>query len=293
MLILFSDAFDSSLPGRLNKYGDVTDDKNRLAEAEVVLVRSKTKVTSEYIDSAPNLKLVIRGGVGLDNVDIPYARNKGIAVYNTADASTVAVAELAFALMIALPNHTTTADRTMREKKWAKKELKRTELMGKTLGILGLGRIGTALAMRAKAFGMKVIGYDPYVYFSDFAELKTDFGEVLGQSDYVSLHMPLLPGTKGLINKETLAQFKDGAYLINTGRGKCVIEEDVAEALKSGKLAGYGNDVWYSDPPDWDSPLLGAPNCILAPHIGASSRENMLRIGIMIDSIIGEYAANK
>lgn len=293
MLILISDAFDSSLPGKLEKYGEVTDDKNRLAEAEVVLIRSKTKVTKEYIDSAPKLKLVIRGGVGLDNVDIPYANSKGIAVHNTADASSVAVAELAFALMIALPNHVTRADSTMREQNWAKKELKRTELLGKTLVILGFGRIGSALASRAKAFGMRVIGYDPFVYFSDFAEISHDLDGALAQADYISMHMPLLDSTRGVINKKTLAKCKDGVFIVNTGRGKCVIEEDLAEALKSGKVAGYGNDVWYSDPPDWKSPLLNAPNCVLAPHIGASTKENMGRIGVMIDSIIDAYAAGK
>jgi len=293
MLILISDAFDATLPQRLAKYGDVTDDKGRQADAEVILIRSATKVTSDYIDAAPNLKLVIRGGVGLDNVDIPYAQSKGIRVHNTADASSVAVAELAFALMIAMPNHITRADSTMREENWAKKELKRTELNGKTLAILGLGRIGSALASRAKAFGMRVIGYDPFVYFSDFAEMKTDLDEIFGMADYISIHMPLLPQTKGMINKGALAKFKDGAFMINTGRGKCIVEQDVADALKSGKLGGYGNDVWYSDPPDWNNPLFKAPNTVFAPHIGASSKENMGRIGTMIDGIIGEYVTAK
>ena len=289
MLILISDAFDAALPGRLEKYGAVTDDKNRLSEAEVVLIRSKTKVTKEYIDSASKLRLVIRGGVGLDNVDIPYARSRGIQVFNTADASTIAVAELAFALMIALPNHLTRADRTMREQNWAKKELKRTELKDKTLGILGLGRIGSALALRARAFGMAVISYDPYVHYSDAARMIPDLDEVLAQSDYISMHMPLTDETEGMINKTSLARCKDGVYIINTGRGKCVVEQDVAEALRN----GYGNDVWYSDPPDWNSPLLDAPNCILAPHLGASSQENMSRIGDIVDAIIGQYASQE
>lgn len=293
MLILLSDAFDASLPGKLARFGETTDDKGRVAEAEVVLIRSKTKVTREYIDGAPRLKLVIRGGVGLDNVDQVYAKSKGIQVYNTADASSVAVAELAFALMIALPNRIVQADTTMRQQNWAKKELKRTELLGKTLGVLGLGRIGSALASRARAFGMRVIGYDPFVYFSDNAQMVRDLGKFWGQCDYISMHMPLTDETKGMINKVTLAKFKKGAYLINTGRGKCVIEEDLAEALKSGQLAGYGNDVWYSDPPDWNSPLLSAPNCIFAPHIGASSNENLLRIGEIIEAIVGKYVAGK
>ncbi len=292
MLILISDAFDSSLPGILSEYGEVTDDKGRLAEAEIVLIRSKTKVTKEYIDSAPNLKYVIRGGVGLDNVDLKYAKEKGIKVDNTADASTTAVAELAFALMIALPNHITKGDSSMREGKWIKKELKRTELHGKTLGILGLGRIGLALAQRARAFQMKVLGWHPDVYFTDWAEICPNMEEVLRRSDFVSLHMPLVSSTKGIINKDTLATFKDGAYLINTGRGPCVVEEDVAEALKSGKLKGFATDVWYSDPPE-NSPLFDAPNTIFTPHIGASTKENMIRIGIIIERLISEYASKK
>lgn len=288
MLILLSDAFDPGLPDMLSKYGEVTDDKGKLAEAEVVLIRSKTKVTKDYIDSAPNLKLVIRGGVGLDNVDLEYAKEKGVIVHNTAAASSIAVAELAFALMIALPNHITKADSSMREGKWLKKELKRTELYKKTLGIIGMGRIGTEVGLRAKAFGMKVLAYDPFVESNDVAEMKKEIRDVLGQADYISLNLPLTDETKGMINKESLAACKDGAYMVNTGRGKCIVEEDVAEALKSGKLAGYGNDVWYSDPPE-NSPLMGAPNAIMIPHIGASTKENLLRIGEIIDQLIGDY----
>lgn len=292
MLILISDAFDKTLPGILAEYGEVTEDKARLAEAEIVLIRSKTKVTKEYMDGAPGLKYVIRGGVGLDNVDVEYACKKGIKVDNTADASTTAVAELAFALMIALPNHIPLADSSMREGKWLKKELERTELYGKTLGILGLGRIGLALAVRARAFQMKVLGWHPDVYFTDWAEICPTMEEVLHRADYVSLHMPLVPATRGIINKETLRMFKDGAYLVNTGRGKCVVEEDVVEALRSGKLAGFATDVWYSDPPE-NSPILTAPNTIVAPHIGASTKENMVRIGVIVERLIAEYAKTK
>ena len=292
MLILISDAFDASLPGILSRFGEVTDDKSRLADAEIVLIRSKTKVTLEYIDSAPRLRYVIRGGVGLDNVDVAYARTKGIKVDNTADASTTAVAELAFALMIALPNHIAAADASMRQGKWLKNELKRTELYGKTLGILGIGRIGLSLAVRARAFQMRVLGWHPDVYFTDFAEICPTMEEVLERSDYVSLHMPLVDSTRGIINKETLKRFKDGAYLINTGRGKCIVEQDVVDALKSGKLRGYATDVWNSDPPE-NSPLLGAPNTILTPHIGASTKENMIRIGIIVERLIEDYTAKK
>jgi len=291
MLILISDPFDRSLPDVLSKHGQVTDDQERLPEAEVVLIRSKTKVTREFIDGAPNLKLVIRGGVGLDNVDIEYAREKGIQVRNTPEASTIAVAELTFALMIALPNHLVAADRSMREGKWLKKELKRTELWEKTLGVIGMGRIGTAMAVRGRAFGMRVLAVDPRMMYSEFAEMRASIKDDLAEADYVTLHLPLTDGTRDIISADTLKWFKDGAYLINTSRGKCVIEQDVADALRSGKLAGYATDVWMSDPPDMSSPLFDAPNTLFTPHLGASSKENLIRIGNIIDRIVGNYMA--
>jgi len=292
MLILISDAFHSSLPEILSKYGEVTNDKSHLAEAEIVLVRSKTKVTKEYIDRAPKLKMVLRGGVGLDNIDQAYAKEKGIIVSNTAEASTTAVTELTFALMLALANDIPRADQSMREGKWLKKELKRIELYDKTLGILGLGRIGLAMACRARTFQMRVLGWHPDVNFTDFAEIRPTMKEVLNESDFVSLHMPLLNDTRGIINKQTLAEFKDGAYLINSGRGELCVEEDIVEALKSGRLSGFATDVWYSDPPV-NSPLFDAPNTIFTPHVGAATKENMLRIGVVIEHIIGEYVATK
>jgi len=293
MLILISDAFDPSLPKVLFRYGEVTDDKGRVPEADIILVRSKTKVTKEYMQGAHKLKMVIRGGVGLDNIDLPYAAENGIVVRNTADASTTAVAELAFALMIALANNVVTATTATREGKWLKKEVKRVELFGKTLGILGLGRIGIALATRASVFKMKVLGWHPDVNFTDFAEIHHNMEEVLEQSDFVSLHMPLLDDTRGLINKKTLAHFKDGAFLINTARGKLIVEDDVTEALKSGKLRGYAADVFMSDPPPPDSPILSAPNTILTPHVGAETKENLLRIGVVAERIISEFVGKK
>jgi D-3-phosphoglycerate dehydrogenase len=292
MVILISDPFDPGLPGRLAEFGEVTDDKSRLPEADVVLIRSKTRVTREYIDGAPALKLVIRGGVGLDNVDLAYAEKKGIVVHNTAAASSVAVAEMAFALMLGMPNHLVRADRSMHEGRWQKKELKRAELYRKTLGILGMGRIGTEVAKRAVAFGMEVIAYDPFVTSSEYAEMRPTLKEVLNASDYVSIHMPLTDETRDMIDKDTLEEFKDEAYLVNTGRGRTVVEEDVAEALRSGKLAGFGNDVWYADPPE-RTPLLDAPNVLMTPHLGASTRENLLRIGDVIVELIGAYVASK
>jgi len=292
MLILISDAFASNLPAKLARFGEVTDDKSRLPEADIVLVRSKTKCTREYIDEAKNLKMIIRGGVGLDNVDRQYAQQKGIVVHNTPKASSIAVAELAFALMIAVPNKIIPGHVSMSQGHWIKKELTRTELFGKTLGLIGVGLIGTEMAKRARAFGMKVIAYDKYLDEHPFAELKPTLDEVLAEADYVSLHTPLTDETKGMINKQTLAKMKDGAVLVNSGRGKCIVREDVAEALHSGKLGGYATDVWYSDPPE-NEPITSAPNVVVTPHIGASSKENLLRIGDIVEELIEDFVKNQ
>lgn len=290
MKILVSDAFDPSLPGKLAAFGEVTDDKELVPEVDVVLVRSKTKCDRAYIDRAAKLRLIIRGGVGLDNIDVDYARSKGIQVFNTAEASAVAVAELAFALMVAVPTRMIDGHSSMKERRWLKKELKRTELMGKTLGLLGAGNIGTELARRALAFGMRVIAYDPLLKGHELVELVT-LEQLFDQSDYLSLHVPLTDETRGMINHETIAKMKDGVVIVNTARGKCVVEDDVAAALASGKLRAYATDVWYSDPPDASCPLYDAPNVIMTPHLGASSAENMLRIGDVVVRILDDFAS--
>ena len=289
MKILISDAFDPSLPDKLAGFGEVTDDKDRLPEVDVVLVRSKTKCRKDYIDSAENLKLIIRGGVGLDNIDVEYARSKGIQVFNTAEASAVAVAELAFALMIAAPTRLVEGHVGMMRREWLKKQLKRTELMGKTLGLFGAGNIGTELARRAIAFGMRVIAYDPFLKSHETVDLVT-MDELLGESDYISLHVPLTDETRSMINAETIGRMKDGVVIINTARGGCVDEADMKAALGSGKVRAYATDVFLSDPPAEDSPLFDTPNVIMTPHIGASSKENMLRIGDVVVRILEDFA---
>ena len=288
MKILISDAFDPSLPAKLEGFGEVIDDKERLPEVDVVLVRSKTKCTREYIDQAENLRLIIRGGVGLDNIDVEYARSKGIQVFNTASASAVAVAELAFALMIAVPTRIVEGHIGMTQHEWLKKQLKRTELMGKTLGLIGAGNIGTELARRAIGFGMRVIAFDPLIKNHECVDLVT-LEELFAESDYISLHVPLTDTTKGMINTGAISQMKDGVVILNTARGGCVVEEDMVDALKSGKVRAYATDVWYSDPPDEFCPLYDAPNVIMTPHIGASSRENMLRIGDVVVRILEDF----
>jgi len=290
MLILISDAFDPSLPDKLKRFGEVTQDKERLAEAEVVLVRSKTKCTKEYMDRASQLKLIIRGGVGLDNVDRDYAEAKGIKVFNTAAASAIAVAEIAMAAMLCIPSRVIEGHLSMKDGKWLKKELLRGELFGKTLGCVGVGNVGTEVAKRAKAFGMRVVGYDPYLTQHSEAELLPTLDELLALSDYLSLHVPLTGETKAVIDASALEKTKDGVVIVNTARAACVVEQDLADALHAGKVRGYATDVWVTDPPPPDSPLFTAPNVVMTPHIGASTRENLLRIGDVIVEILDREA---
>ena len=289
MVILLADAFAPDLPKRLSAFGEVVTDLKRLAEAEVIVVRSKTRVDKAMIDAATALKYIIRGGVGVDTIDVEYAKAKGILVDNTPEASSLAVAELAFALMLTMPNNIVKADVSMKQGKWLKKELERTELCGKTLGLVGIGRIAREVAVRAAAFGMKVIAYDKYVAASDVATMMS-LDEVFANADYLSLHTPLTDETKGMINKSSIGKMKNGVRLINTCRGQVVVEEDVAAALQTGKMAGYAADVFYKEPPE-GSPLLAAPNVVLTPHLGASTEENLLRLGDSIENRIRNYTS--
>ena len=277
MLILISDAFDKSLPGKLAAFGEVTDDKTRLKDADVVLIRSKTKATKEYIDQAPNLKLIIRGGVGMDNIDKAYCSEKGIIAVNTPKSSAVAVAELAFALMISVPNHIPYYDNTMKAGEW-NKNTKRTELYGKTLCLLGIGNIARQVAIRAAAFGMKVVSYDKYVEKSDVAQMMS-LEDAVRNADYISMHLPYTPETDKMVNAELISKMEKKPVLINTGRGKCVDEAAVAKALEDGCLSWFCTDVYSSEPPAEDNPILKAEHVTLTPHVGANSVENLLRIG--------------
>ncbi len=289
MLILISDAFDSSLPERLSEFGEVTEDKSRLAEADIVLVRSKTKCDKAYIDSAKNLKLIIRGGVGIDNIDKSYAESKGIVVHNTPKSSSIAVAELAFSFMLAVPNRIVEGHESMVRGEWIKKQLKRTELYGKTLCLLGIGNIAKQVAKRAEAFGMRVVAYDKYVQTSNAAEMKGSVKEAVEEADYISMHLPLTAETEGLLNRDVIDACTKKPVLINTGRGGCINAEDVAAALEDGRLRYFATDVWPTDPPAPDYPILKAKNTLMTPHIGAGTVENLLRIGEEASAIIKEF----
>jgi D-3-phosphoglycerate dehydrogenase len=286
--ILISDPFSKELPGMLAKFGEVSNNKTSLHEAEIVLVRSATKVTPEFVDSAPNLKLVIRGGVGIDNIDVEYCEKKGITVQNTPEASAIAVAELTIALMLAISRKIVYAHNTTKAGEWRKKELKGTELYGKTLGLVGgAGRIAIEVAKRAQAFGMNLFACDICGRPLDYAELM-DTDELFIHSDIISLHTPLTHDTKDIIKKKNLDKMKANAILINTARGELVVEEDLYDALKSGKIAYAGLDVYRTEPLK-ESPLFELDNVLLTPHIGAQTYENMDRIGEEVIALIKEF----
>ena len=289
MLILIADAFDASLPAKLARFGEVTEDHARLPEAEVVLIRSKSKCTAEWFAGAPKVKLVIRGGVGMDNIDREYAKAHGIKAVNTPKSSSIAVAELAFALMLAVPNRLVEAHTTTAGGQFLKKELKRTELFGKTLGLIGMGNIAREVAKRAAAFGMKVQYFDPFVPACDLAVAKPTLEALVADADYISMHTPFTPETDCMVNAALIAKSKKGVVIVNTGRGKCINAADMAAALASGQVGTYATDVWPSDPPPADYPLLKAPNVLMAPHLGASTKENLLRIGDEVQTIIADY----
>ena len=289
MLILISDAFDASLESKLKAFGDVTTDKARATEADVILVRAKTICNKEDIDAAKNCKLIIRGGVGIDNIDKPYAESKGIIVRNTPKSSSIAVAELTFALMLSVPNHIVEYDEGMKAGQWLK-NIKRTELYGKTLGLLGIGNIATKVAERAKAFGMDVVAYDKYVTSSAVAKLVPTVEDAVKDADYISIHMPLTDETRGMFNSKLFSIMTKKPVIVNAARGAIIDADDMVKALDEGQVTWYCADVYPNDPPAEDYPILKAQHVTLTPHVGANSKENLNRIG---DEIIDTIKALK
>lgn len=265
-----------------------------VAEVHALLIRSATKVTAGVLGAADRLEVIGRAGVGVDNVDTAAATQRGVLVMNTPTGNTTTTGELAIAHLCALSRHLPRADRLVRSGTWKKKGLLGTELTGKTLGIVGLGRIGRVVAERALGLRMKVIACDPFLSASgapspirgvDLVELE----ELLPRADFVTLHLPLTPETRGLFDAERLGSMKRGARLINCARGGLVDEEALARFLEEGHLAGAALDVLAEEPPPADHPLLGRDDVILTPHLGASSREAQVRVAEEIATQIADY----
>ena len=256
---------------------------------EAIVVRSATKVRKPLIEAGRNLKLIVRAGVGLDNIDVEYARSKGIAVMNTPAASSNAVAELTVGYLLALARRLPQTTASMRAGKWEKKKFRGSEIAGKTLGLVGYGRIGWLVAKKALALGMKIIAYDPYV--ADPRGLEMEFvslDELLRKADYISLHLPLTDETRDLIGGPQFEIMKDGVRIINCARGGTINEDALYEAIRSGKVAGAALDV-YLEEPVRDNKLFELDEVIGSPHIGAATVEAQHRVSVEVAEKVIEF----
>lgn len=302
MRILASDGMEKNAVATLRAQGHEVVEQfyapeelmEQVKNFDVLVVRSATKVRTPIIDAAletGRLKLIIRGGVGIDNIDHKYAESKGIKVMNTPRASSNAVAELAMAHMLSCARFVSIAGHTMRDGKWEKKIYNGIEVHGKTLGIVGYGRIGQSLGKMAVAMGMEVIAYDvfhiPGVENEHMHYVELD--ELFAKSDFISLHVPSLEG-QPLVNEEAIAKMKDGVIIVNTSRGTNIDEAALLAALDSGKVRAAGLDVWSSEPAT-ENPLVKHPHVSCTPHIGAATAEAQGRIGSEIVDIIGKFFA--
>lgn len=300
MKILVCDKTESEAIERMRAAGLTVDTRFDITPEELpgvlpaydgMVVRSRTKVRQPLIEVCPNLKVIVRGGVGLDTIDVEFARSRGVAVMNTPLASSDSVAELTIGYMFALARSIYQASSSMKAEKWDKKSFEGDEIGGKTLGLIGIGNIGKAVASRATALGMKVIAYDPYVKSVEGIQLVQSLDELLESAHYISLHLPKTKESAGMIGSEQFAKMKNGVRIINCARGGIVNEEALFEALSSGKVAGAALDVFAEEPPtDWK--LVKLPNVIASPHIGAATKEAQGRVGAEVADILIQFAAN-
>jgi len=303
MKVLVSDNLDKIGVDILKKGGlDVTvktgmtpdELKKEIKKYDGLVIRSATKVTADVIAAADNLKVVGRAGSGLDNVDKPAASKKGIVVMNTPGGNTVTTAEHALSMMMSLARNIPQATASLKAGKWEKKKFGGVELFKKTLGVIGMGAIGSQVAKRAIALGMTVLGYDPFLSKDRAEELGVEVAtldKIYKSSDFITIHSPLTPETKGLINARTIKKMKDGVRIINCARGGIVDEKALCDALKSGKVAGAALDVFEKEPPE-SNPLLELDNFICTPHLGASTTEAQVNVAVAVAEQIVDYLVN-
>lgn len=271
-LLAQADGITYNAPGQMTRDEVIA----AMVDADAMIVRSGTTCDADLLSHAENLKVIVRAGVGVDNIDLNAATAKGIVVMNTPGGNTVATAELTMALMLALARHIPQAQASLLAGKWDRKKYMGTELRNKTLGLVGFGRIGQAVAKRAQAFDMTVIAHDPYGNADIAASMGVQLlglDEVLGVADYLSLHAVVTPETQDIISAGNIAKMKDGVRIINAARGALIHEQDLADAIKSGKVAGAAVDVYSKEPPPEDHPLIGLDGVIDTPHLGASTVE--------------------
>lgn len=269
--------------------------KEIIGDYDALIIRSATKATKEIIDKGENLKVIGRAGIGVDNVDVAAATEKGIVVMNTPQGNALAAAEHSIALMFAAARKIAIADRTMKQGKWEKKALMGVEIFEKTIGVIGIGNIGLLVAEKALALGMRVLAYDLYVS-KEFAESKgielVDFNTLLKQSDFIAIHVPLVKDTKNMINKDTIAKMKKGVIIINVARGPIVNEKDLLDALESGHVACAALDVFEQEPTHPDNPLVLSDKTVCTPHLGASTKEAQDKVAIDIANQIVDFFQN-
>lgn len=281
LAVLRADDVRLTAPGKMAR----DDVLAAISDADALIVRSGTQADRDLIERGAALKVIGRAGVGVDNIDLAAATERGVVVMNAPSANTIATAEHAFALMLALVRHVPQGHASLAAGEWERKQFMGSELRGKTLGVIGIGRIGREVGARALAFSMRVLSYDPYVPAESAREMGFEpldsLDDLLAQSDIVTLHALVTPETRGLLNAETLAKMKDGARLVNVARGALVDEAALAAALDSGKLAGAAIDVYAQEPPE-GSPLVGHPNVVHTPHLAASTAEAQSLVGVMI-----------
>jgi D-3-phosphoglycerate dehydrogenase / 2-oxoglutarate reductase len=274
---------------------DLGKDKDKLLEVihqyDGLAIRSATKVTEKLIAAATNLKVIGRAGIGVDNVDIPAASRKGIIVMNTPFGNSITTAEHAIALMFAIARQLPEANASTHAGKWEKNRFMGVEITSKTLGIIGCGNIGSIVAIRGVGLGMHVIAFDPFLSEGRASELgveKVELDELFARSDFITLHTPMTDKTRGIINKEAFAKMKDGVRIINCARGGLVVEADLLEALKSGKVAGAGIDVFEVEPAT-ESPFFGMDNVVCTPHLGASTSEAQENVALQVAEQMSDY----
>lgn len=305
MKILISDSISDSAVATLKDHFEV--DVNEVSPSELVtiipnydglIVRSRTKVTKEVIEAGKNLKVIGRAGIGVDNIDVKVATERSIPVVFAPRGSTVSVAEITLAQMLSLARQLSYADKMTKEGKWIKKQLNGVEIFGKTLGLIGMGRIGIEVAKRSQAFGMKVVAFDPYVPQSvakdHDIELLTDIEKLYRQADFISIHSVLTDETRGMINKESLKLMKKTVFIINYSRGGIINEVDLINALEAKEIAGAALDVFEKEPLTTESPIVkNLPNLHLTPHIGASTAEAQDKAGDMTAQGVIDVLLNK
>lgn len=269
---------------------------SNLASANAVLIRSATKMDAEAIAAAPNLKIIARAGVGLDNVDVPAATAAGVLVVNAPTSNIVSAAELAVSLLLAVARNVVPANLALKNGQWKRSQFGGVELQGKTVGIIGMGKIGMLVAQRLAGFDMKFVAYDPYVKNAPAGgpEIRmVSLDELLAVSDFVTIHIPKTPETSGLIDAAALAKMKPTAFVINAARGGVLDESALFEALKAGTIAGAGLDV-YATEPCTDSPLFALDNVVATPHLGASTEEAQEKAGVAVaESVVAAFAGNE